>query len=147
MHLEGRLTDCRPCVATGGGGRAKAGAVSNAAPDRPTVADSLLIKQRNKLQKALADIAQLEKRQRAQEALDAGQRAKLGRKADLEEALRQVIPTPSHFSGPVSPIFPPVSPRLLRVFTVSTTRFQRAPSRNPGPRHSQQEGQEGRTEG
>ena len=90
MHLEGRLTDCRPCMGTGGGGRAKAGAVSNAAPDRPTVTDSFLIKQRNKLQKALADIAQLEKRQRAQEALDAGQRAKLGRKAELEEALRQV---------------------------------------------------------
>ena len=71
MHLEGRLTDC---MGTGGGGRAKAGAVSNASPDRPTVTDSFLIKQRNKLQKALADIAQLEKRQRAQEALDAGQR-------------------------------------------------------------------------
>ena len=52
--------------------------------------DSFLIKQRNKLQKALADIAQLEKRQRAQEALDAGQRAKLGRKAEAEAALRQV---------------------------------------------------------
>ena len=90
MHLEGRLMCRCPCMGTGGGGRAKAGAVSNAAPDRPTVTDSLLIKQRNKLQKALADIAQLEKRQRAQEALDAGQRAKLGRKADLEEALRQV---------------------------------------------------------
>ena len=64
--------------------------MSNASPDRPTVTDSLLIKQRNKLQKALADIAQLEKRQRAQEALDAGQRAKLGRKAEAEEALRQV---------------------------------------------------------
>ena len=32
--------------------------------------------------------------------------------------------------------FCPVFPRFLRVFTVSTRRFQRAPSRNPGPRNS-----------
>ena len=32
--------------------------------------------------------------------------------------------------------FPPVFSRFLRVFTVSTRRFQRAPSRNPGPRNS-----------
>ena len=32
--------------------------------------------------------------------------------------------------------FLPVSPRFLRVFTVSTRRFQRAASRNPGPRNS-----------
>ena len=31
--------------------------------------------------------------------------------------------------------FFPVFPRFLRVFTVSTRRFQRAPSRNPGPRN------------
>ena len=32
--------------------------------------------------------------------------------------------------------FPPVFPRFLRVFTVSARRFQRAASRNPGPRGS-----------
>ena len=31
--------------------------------------------------------------------------------------------------------FPPVFSRFLRVFTVSPRRFQRAPSRNPGPRN------------
>ena len=44
----------------------------------------------------------------------------------------QVIPTPSHFLEHISPIFPPFSPRVLRVFTVSTRRFQRAASRYPG---------------
>ena len=39
----------------------------------------------------------------------------------------------------------PVFPRFLRVFTGSTRRFQRAPSRTPGPRNSRQEYQEGRT--
>ena len=32
--------------------------------------------------------------------------------------------------------FPPVFSRFLRVFTVSPRRFQRAASRNPGPRNS-----------
>ena len=41
--------------------------------------------------------------------------------------------------------FGPRFPRLLRVFTVSPTRFQRAPSRNPGPRNSRHEDQERRT--
>ena len=41
--------------------------------------------------------------------------------------------------------FFPVFPRFLRVFTVSTRRFQRAPSRNPGPRNSRQGNQEFRT--
>ena len=41
--------------------------------------------------------------------------------------------------------FFPVFSRLLRVFTVSPRRFQRASSRNPGPRNSRHEGQEGRT--
>ena len=41
--------------------------------------------------------------------------------------------------------FIPVFPRLLRVFTVSTRRFQRAPHRNPEPRNSRHDDQEGRT--
>ena len=41
--------------------------------------------------------------------------------------------------------FFPVFSRFLRVFTASTRRFQRAPSRNPGPRNSRQGNQEGRT--
>ena len=46
---------------------------------------------------------------------------------------KQVIPTPLHVLGRISPIFSPFFPvfsRFLRVFTVSTRRFQRAPSRN-----------------
>ena len=57
----------------------------------------------------------------------------------------KVIPTPSHFLGRISPIFSPFFPVFLRVFTVSTRRFQQAPSRNPGPRNSRQGNQEGRT--
>ena len=45
----------------------------------------------------------------------------------------QVIPTPSHFR-PYLAHFPPVFPHFLRVFTALTRRFQRAASRNPGPR-------------
>ena len=41
--------------------------------------------------------------------------------------------------------FPPVFSRFLRVFTASPRRFQRATSRNPKPRNSRQEDQEGRT--
>ena len=42
----------------------------------------------------------------------------------------------SHSLGHISPIFPPFFPRFLRVFTVSTRRFQRAASQNSGPRDS-----------
>jgi len=35
----------------------------------------------------------------------------------------QVIPTPSHVLGRISPILSPFSPRFLRVFTASTRRF------------------------
>ena len=65
--------------------------------------------------------------------------------AAIEKAMRagvsvpsddgQVIPTPLHVLGRISPISPPFF-SFLRVFTVSTRRFQRAPSRNPGPRDS-----------
>ena len=55
---------------------------------------------------------------------------------DAERTVAQVIPTPSHVLGRISPIFPPFFPRFLRVFTVSTRRFQRAQNRNPGPRDS-----------
>ena len=41
----------------------------------------------------------------------------------------------SHFLDHISPISPPFFFRFLRVFTVSPGRFQRAPSRNPGPRN------------
>ena len=41
--------------------------------------------------------------------------------------------------------FFPVFSRFLRVFPVWPRRFQRAPSRNPGPRNSRQEYQERRT--
>ena len=50
----------------------------------------------------------------------------------LSEGDIQVIPTPSRVLGRISPVFP----RFLRVFTVSTRRFQRATSRNPGTRNS-----------
>eukprot|EP01045_Picozoa_sp_COSAG04_P006874 COSAG04_NODE_346_length_16127_cov_10.497442_15_plen_145_part_00 len=48
--------------------------------------------------------------------------------------LLKVIPTPLHVLDRISPIFSPFS-RFLRVFTVSTRRFQRAQNRNPGPRN------------
>ena len=51
---------------------------------------------------------------------------------------QQVIPpVPSFFTllRPYLAHFFPVFSRFLRVFTVSTRRFQRAPSRNPGPRN------------
>ena len=44
----------------------------------------------------------------------------------------QLIPPVLSLFTRISPIFPP---SFLRVFTVSTRRFQRAPSRNPGPRN------------
>ena len=43
----------------------------------------------------------------------------------------------THFRPYLAHFFPVFS-RFLRVFTVSTRRFQRAPSRNPGPRNSRQ---------
>ena len=51
--------------------------------------------------------------------------------------LQVIPPLPSLFTllRPYLAHFPPVFPRFLRVFTVSTRRFQRAPSRNPGPRN------------
>ena len=48
----------------------------------------------------------------------------------------QVIPTPSHVLDRISPIFSPCFLVFLRVFTASTRRFQRAPSRSPWPRDS-----------
>ena len=61
--------------------------------------------------------------------------------------LHQVLSHLRHTSNPGDPDsftpfrpyiahFPPVFPRFLRVFTVSTARFQPAASRNPGPRDS-----------
>ena len=47
----------------------------------------------------------------------------------------QVIPTPSHVFGRISPIFPPFFP-VVCAFSPSRQPFQRAPSRNPGPRNS-----------
>ena len=46
----------------------------------------------------------------------------------------QVSPTPATRFRPYLAHFAPVFSRFLRVFTVSTRRFQRTPSRNPGPR-------------
>jgi len=47
-------------------------------------------------------------------------------------------PDSSRLLDRISPIPPPVFSRFLRVFTVSPRRFQRAASRNPGPRNSGQ---------
>lgn len=57
---------------------------------RPSIADAVLIKQRNKIQKALAEIATLAAQKAAGEALDRNQLAKLGKQAAMEEELRQV---------------------------------------------------------
>ena len=46
----------------------------------------------------------------------------------------QVIPTPSHLLDRILPIFPPFFPIFCAFFTALTRRFQRAASRNPGPR-------------
>ena len=62
--------------------------------------------------------------------------------------LTQVIPpVPSSFAllRPYLAHFFPVFSRFLRVFTAWPRRFQRAPSRNPGPRNSRQGDQERRT--
>ena len=56
-------------------------------------------------------------------------RAKMARVGD------QVIPTPSYLAH-----FSPVSPRCLRVFTVSPRRFRQAPSRNPRQKSGQKMG-------
>ena len=71
-----------------------------------------------------------------------GDTAKLN--AQIETALcmvSQVIPpVPSLFTlvRPYLAQFSPVSPRFLRVFTISSRRFQRAPSPNPRPRKRDQ---------
>ena len=55
-------------------------------------------------------------------------------------AIQLIPPVPSLFTRfrPYLAHFPPVFSRFLRVFTASPRRFQRAPSRNPGPRNSRQ---------
>ncbi len=80
----------------------------------------------------------LQLRMRLQPAMEAARQLP---RADAQAALRsgagvQVIPTESHLLDRISPIFSPFFPRFLRVFTVSPRRFQRAASRNPGPRNS-----------
>ena len=57
---------------------------------------------------------------------------------DERSVLRALEGDPDSFTPfrPYLAHFFPVSPRFLRVFTVSTRRFQRAPSRSPGPRDS-----------
>jgi len=52
-----------------------------------------------------------------------------------------IPPVPSLFTlfRPYLAHFSPVFPRFLRVFTVSPRWFQRAPSRNPGPRNNRQD--------
>ena len=52
--------------------------------------DATLIKQRNKIEKQLAEISALEKRRGSGEVLDANQLAKMHRRTELEESLRQV---------------------------------------------------------
>ena len=56
--------------------------------------------------------------------------------ADLSAFDLAKVPGPSSFAllRPYLAHFLPVFSRFLRVFTVSTRRFQRAPSRSPGPR-------------
>eukprot|EP01045_Picozoa_sp_COSAG04_P026043 COSAG04_NODE_3537_length_2727_cov_35.004186_2_plen_271_part_00 len=59
----------------------------------------------------------------------------------LARATQLIPPLPSLFTRfrPYLAHFPPVFSRFLRVFTVSPRRFQRAASRNPGPRNSRQD--------
>ena len=52
--------------------------------------DATLIKQRNKIEKQLAEISALEKRRGSGEVLDANQLEKMHRRTELEESLRQV---------------------------------------------------------
>eukprot|EP01045_Picozoa_sp_COSAG04_P001566 COSAG04_NODE_53_length_30631_cov_16.782261_19_plen_148_part_00 len=68
-------------------------------------------------------------------------------------ALDEAIALPTPFSGdpdsftlfrPYLAHSFPVFPRFLRVFTASSRRFQRAASRNPGPRNSRRRGSEHR---
>ena len=61
---------------------------------------------------------------------------------NVSQALHGQVIDPSSFT-PLSPHLAhsfPVFPRLLRIFTVSPRRFQRAASRNPGPRKQWQGG-------
>ena len=57
---------------------------------------------------------------------------------DKRARLTRVIPREPTLLRLYLAHFFPVFPRFLRVFTVSPRRFQRAPSRNPGPRNSRQ---------
>ena len=59
---------------------------------------------------------------------------------DWTDAAQVIRPVPSLFTllRPYLAHFCPVFSRFLRVFTASTRRFQRAPSRNTGPRNSRQ---------
>ena len=68
-------------------------------------------------------------------------------KAQAIRAKQVIPPVPSLFTllRPYLAHFFPVFSRFLCVFTASPRRFQRAPSRNPGPRNSGHDGQEGRT--
>ena len=65
----------------------------------------------------------------------------------VEREIQVIPPVPSLFTllRPYLAQFLPVFSRCLRVFTASPRRFQRAPSRNPGPRNSRQEDQERRS--
>ena len=70
-----------------GGGSAGRGGASTSV-DGPD--DATLIKQRNKIEKQLAEISTLEKQRASGAALDANQLAKVHRRAELQESLRQV---------------------------------------------------------
>ena len=71
------------------GGRGRGGG-GRGGPPPPGVDDATLIKQRNKIEKILANVRQLEQRRAKGESLDANQKAKLQRRSELEEELRQV---------------------------------------------------------
>ena len=62
--------------------------------------------------------------------------------SQLNETAQVIPPLPSLFTllRPYLAHFFPENSRFLRVFTVSPRRFQRAASRNPGPRNSRQGG-------
>lgn len=59
-------------------------------PEQPLVDDFVLIKHRNKIQKRLREITDLEKKLRSGLTLQPNQHAKLGRRSEVEETLRQV---------------------------------------------------------
>ena len=74
----------------------------------------------------------------------AGGGAGVGAEGEAAGGLQVIRPVLSLFTllRPYLAHFLPVFPRFLRVFTVSTRRFQQAPSRNPGPRNSRHEDQD-----